>query len=293
MIDERRIKEKLQREANRVMPDVLANVYREIGLEPQKAKPRWRWPFGKIATFSTAMTFLVIAVLLIPTFINGPIVASAETSIKLKIIPAVEEDPGEGAIYLPAIKYLPNEEDTPIFSFKIDRYGKTLPLDENKNNAIYAENDSAKMLAVGLGLENTMKKSPVELVLSLARLSREAGYIKSYAKGNAIVYRLSGEDAAYQVRLKANIEAELRYYFKAELIYGIAYEDENMDLADFSNYVDFSGQADNYRSSYDNRRSDHKHDDDRRGSGWGSDIDQWMSDHHNDHMSDTGSGHGR
>jgi|GEM_PF-1222257 len=296
-MDDRRLKNRLRIEADKIMPDVLGNIYKEVGLEPEhvKPKPKWQWPFSKIGTFSMGITILVIGVLLVPTFINGFIVASGETSIRLKIIPAEEPIP-EPAV-MPTIKYQEADEDTPVFSFRLDRYGKTVALDANANNALHAENDASKIIAGGLGLENTLRQKAVDLTLELVRYARRAGYIKSYAVGNYVAYRISGPDETYNVRLRANLKAELETYFRAQLIYGAAYEDETLAPANFEGYADFSSQIGQYRQDYDSRCSQHEHDDDRRGSGWGSDISEWMDSHGNHHMdsetsssSDTGTG---
>ncbi len=279
---EKEINKRLSREAGRIMPDVLASVYADLGLDKAPVRPRWRLSITHLGFVGAGATALLVGALVLPTLINGPIVAVADTYVRLKIVPASLVEPAPLAdpdLLISPPLAAPTIDDIPTFSYIVNRRGKTAALDDKNNNGIHAETAAAKMIASGLGLENTLGKNPAQLALSIVRLARQTGYIESSEKGNVVAYRLSGEDTQYQSRLKTQIKEQLEAYFRAELIYGITYEDSELDPADFSDYDDFSDETSSYRNDFNSHRSDHEHDDDHRESNWGDDYDEWMDSH--------------
>ena len=272
---ERRIKHKLRHEADKLMPDVLNDVFVELGLDTPTPAKRHQ-SLLPLSLIGSAAAFSLVGALALPTIINGPVVSVADTYIRVQIVKASLLEPSDPQ---PAIKYLPTSDETPIFSYKVNRHGKTMALDEEETNAINAENEAAKIIASGYGLRNTVKREATELLKGMVRMARQSGYIESFNKGNVIADRISGDDQGYRARLRQNLAAELETYFRSELIYGIAYEDVDLGEADFSNYQDFSDQEDTYRAQFDMRRGEHDDDDDQRGPDWGDDFDEWLDNH--------------
>jgi hypothetical protein len=286
-MNERQIKRKLRREAEQLVPDVLSSVYARLDLDkPQPRKPFSPWKWGLVT--AGAMGALVLA-LVLPSLLPGPIVSDAEAYVRIKYVAAsLIEEESEPA---PEIKYLPTSEATPIFAYKVSQRGQTMTLDDKENNALYAENEASKIIAGGLGLKNTIKKDPVDLAVSLTRLARRTGYLESYNKGNVVAYSVTCADVSYQTRLRNEMQTAIGDYFREQLIYGIAYEDAELEAPDFSGYVDISDDIETYRQQCENRGQQHADDDERRGSNWGNDIDEWMDDHRgNPNHSGNGSG---
>ncbi len=275
-MNERQIKRKMKREADRLVPDVLASVYSRLDLEKPKPKqPLAPWKWGLVT--AGAMGALVLA-LVLPSVLPGPIVSEAEAYVRLKYVAAslIEEEPSDPAV---EILYLPTTEATPIFAYKVSQRGKTMTLDDRQNNALYAENEASKIIAGGLGIENSIKKDPVDLAVSLTRLARQAGYLESYNKGNVVAYSVTCADAAYQMKIKGELETAIETYFRQQLIYGIAYDDAELGTPDFSGYEDFAGEIETYRQQFEARGHQHADDDGQRGSNWGEDLDEWIDDH--------------
>ncbi|MFA5235570.1 MAG: hypothetical protein WC399_01750 [Bacilli bacterium] len=279
-MNERQIKRKMKREADRLVPDVLSSVYARLDLEkPQTKRPSAPWKWGMVT--AGAMGALVLA-LVLPSLLPGPIVSEAEAYVRLKYVAAslIEAEEPEPAV---EINYLPTTDATPIFAYKVSQRGKTMTLDDKQNNALYAENEASKIIAGGLGLRNSIKKDPVALAVSLTNLARQAGYLESYAKGNVVAYSVTSADATYQDKIKNELQTAIDDYFREQLIYGIAYEDAELEAPDFSGYEDFADEIDSYRQQFDFRRHQHDDDDKQRGSNWGEDLDEWMDDHRGNH----------
>ena len=286
-MNDRDIKRKLKQEAEQLMPDVLASVYQKLDLAPKARKrpklfgvPAW----GMLATGSLAG--LVVA-LVLTSIDNTPIVSEAETAIKIQMVAASIATSGEEP--LQDLRYANPDVEVPTFSYKIDQRGKTMPLDDKKNNALFAENEPARVIAGGLSLTATLRRNPVDLALDLTRLARQAGYFESYEIGNIVRFRLVGDDAQYISQLRTQLQTSIESYFRNELIYGVALEDLLLDEPNFGGYSDFSSQMSQYNSEFDNRRSNHASDDNRRGSNWGEDIDEWMNSHRDHHGTNTSS----
>jgi hypothetical protein len=286
-MNDRDIKRKLKQEAEQMMPDVLASVYQKLNLAP-KAKKRSRFfgipAWGMLATGSLAG--LVVA-LVLTSIDNSPIVSEAETAIKIQMVAASIATSGDDP--LQDIKYANPDVEVPTFSYKIDERGKTIALDNKKNNALFAENEPARVIAGGLSLSATLRRNPVDLALDLTRLARQAGYFESYEIGNIVRFRLIGEDEQYITQLRTQLQTSIDTYFRNELIYGVALEDLLLEEPNFGNYSDFSSNMSQYNSEFDNRRNNHASDDDRRGSNWGEDIDEWMDSHRDHHGTGTSS----
>jgi len=286
-MNDRDIKRKLKQEAQQLMPDVLASVCQKLDLAQKPIKrprlfgiPVW----GMLAT--GALAGLVVT-LVLTNIDNSPIVSQAETAIKIQMVAASiasgDEEP------LQDIKYANPEIEIPTFSYKIDERGKTMPLDNKKNNALFAENEPARVIVGGLSLSLTLRRNPVDLALDLTRLARQAGYFESYEIGNIVRFRIIGDDAQYISQLRTQLQTSIETYFRNELIYGVALEDLLLEEPNFGGYSDFSSQMGQYNSEFDNRRNNHASDDDRRGSNWGEDIDEWMNSHRDHHGSGTSS----
>lgn len=279
------IKQRLKREAELVLPDVLATVYQKLDLDqPPKRRLRLFSPITLLA--SSALAALVIA-LVVTSIDFSPVISSAETAIRIQMIAASslanDEQPA------PLIKLSNPNVEVPTFSYRIDTRGKTIPLDQLKNNALFAENEPARIIAGGLTLAATLNRKAIDLALDLTKLARQAGYFESYEIGNIVRFRLSGTDAGYINQLKEQIRSAVEQYFRNQLIYGFATADDELEQPDFSGYVDVSSQMSQYSSEFNNRKNHHADDDSRRGSNWGQDIDQWMNNHRGNHASETSS----
>ncbi len=277
-MNDRDIKRKLKREASRLMPDVLTSVYERLDLAPVTPKQKWYFSLKNVTLMGAGASALLVLALLIPTLIPDPIVSQANTYIRLQIIPASIAN-SETEPTISYVKYVQPTEATPVFSYIVNTRGKTMGLGNARRNALHAENEASKIIAAGVGLTNTLNRRPTELTIDLLKAARSSGYLESYLKGNVVAYRLDGDDTNYKAELKAQIKVAIENYFREELIYGVAVEDPELAPADFSSFHDFFNQENEYRDQYNNRHNDHQNDDDRRGSNWGADIDEWMEEH--------------
>jgi hypothetical protein len=150
---------------------------------------------------------------------------------------------------------------------------------ETANSGVYAMDEDAKTILAGLGLANTISRDPKDLTLDLVKTARNTGHIQSAKRGNQVVLNTTGEDLEYQIVLRQEITFTVQQYFDQELIYGVAYEDEELGSIDLQGYEDLEDQEiEQYESNYHSDHSEHEHDDDSRDSEWGSDHDSWVDE---------------
>jgi hypothetical protein len=72
-----------------------------------------------------------------------------------------------------------------------------------------------------------------------------------------VAYSVTCADAAYQTKIKGELETAIETYFRQQLIYGIAYEDAELGTPDFSGYEDFADEIETYRQQFETRGHQH------------------------------------
>lgn len=263
------IKRKLRKEAATFVPNVLDKVLNRVGYMPTPKHTFWNLKTWSLAGAGAAL--ILVGAVVIPYYNNVAVVANADTNVEISIMPASTYNES-GPI---------TADEIPVFAYRVDKDFKTKSLDSAGTNAVYAKNDNAKIILAGIGTTNTVGKSAEQITLSLVEKAAYAGFIEVSGVGNFVTISTSGLNLANRTKLEERVYNTVMEYFKAREIYGVLQINGNKTV-DFTGYDENQDDVEEYTDDYSSHCHEHEDDDETRGSGWGSNYEEWV-DQHDDH----------